>query len=260
MADSIYLLSITALSVAFFHTLLGPDHYLPFVAMSRVGRWSLRRTVVITVLCGVGHVLSSVVLGFVGIAFGLSLFKLETFEGVRGDLAGWLLVAFGAVYFVWGLRRAARNKPHIHLHGHANGTLHVHEHVHKADHLHVHADRAGANCHGRVTALDHTPSTNTTENAGREKMTPWVLFTIFLFGPCEPLIPIVMYPAAEANMLGVVWVTTIFGVTTIATMTTIVVVACLGAGAVPFARFQRYGHAVAGFVILACGLAVKAGL
>ena len=68
MTDSIIVLCGTAASIGFLHTLLGPDHYLPFVAMSRAGGWSLKKTTVVTVLCGMGHVLSSVVLGFIGIA------------------------------------------------------------------------------------------------------------------------------------------------------------------------------------------------
>jgi len=112
MIDGAIVLYSTAASVAFVHTLLGPDHYLPFVAMSRAGGWSRRKTIVITVLCGLGHVLSSAVLGLIGIALGIAAFKLEWIEQFRGDLAGWLLLAFGLVYFLWGVRRAIRNQPH----------------------------------------------------------------------------------------------------------------------------------------------------
>ena len=91
-------------------------------------------------------------------------------------------------------------------------------------------------------------------------MTPWILFTIFVFGPCEPLIPILMYPAAKGHLWDVVLVTVVFGSTTLATMTTVVVLACAGISATSFDRLTRYGHALAGFVILACGAAIKAGL
>ena len=91
-------------------------------------------------------------------------------------------------------------------------------------------------------------------------MTPWVLFTIFLFGPCEPLIPMLMYPAAKGNMGGVILVTTVFGAVTITTMMAIVALAYVGIGALRFNPLQRYAHALAGFVVLACGAAIKAGL
>jgi sulfite exporter TauE/SafE len=227
-------LSIAAVSIGFFHTLLGPDHYLPFVAMSRVGGWSLKKTTLITVLCGLGHVLSSVVLGCIGIAFGVAVLKLEHIEGIRGDLAGWLLLTFGLIYFSWGLARAIRNRPHLHLH--EDGTLHAHE------------------------VLD--PATQVAERGSdqRRAMTPWVLFTIFLFGPCEPLIPMLMYPAATGSSSGVLLVTLLFGVTTIATMLGVVMLMYLGANVVGFGKLGRYSHALAGLVVLGCGMAIKLGL
>ena len=86
---TLLVLLATAASVGFVHTITGPDHYLPFVAMARIGRWSLAKTITVTLACGVGHVLSSVILGALGIALGLAVGSLEWFEGVRGNLAGW---------------------------------------------------------------------------------------------------------------------------------------------------------------------------
>ena len=238
MTEGIAFLCGTAATIAVLHTLLGPDHYLPFVAMARAGRWSIRKTVLITVLCGIGHVLGSVALGFVGIALGVAVLELETIEAVRGDLAGWALIAFGLVYLVWGIRRAIRNQPHTHVHAHADGSTHVHVHVHDDDHGHAHED----------AAAEKAPS-----------MTPWVLFTIFVFGPCEPLIPILMYPAAKGNLWGVVLVAAVFSLCTITTMTVVVLAACRASEFLLFRHFERYAHATAGLVVLACGLAVTAG-
>jgi len=243
--EGLVILCSTAASLGFLHTLLGPDHYLPFVAMSRAGRWSFTKTMAITILCGLGHVLSSVVLGLGGVAFGAAVLQLTNIEAFRGDIAGWLLLSFGLVYFVWGVRRAIRNKPHTHHHAHANGRVHSHEHVHAAEHVHVHETSAAA----------------AQDEGTRPSMTPWVLFTIFVFGPCEPLIPVLMYPAAEGWSTGaVVLVAAIFSLVTIATMTTIVALACLGIRSLPLARMERYTHALAGFVVLLCGAAVKIGL
>lgn len=99
---------MTAASIGFFHTLMGPDHYLPFIVMSKANGWSLAKTSWITILCGLGHVLSSVLLGFVGIALGMVVFKLENVEAARGSLAAWLLIIFGFTYFIWGLFRVFR--------------------------------------------------------------------------------------------------------------------------------------------------------
>lgn len=257
MTDNLALLCSTAASIGFLHALLGPDHYLPFVAMSRAGGWSLKKTLLVTLLCGTGHVLSSVVVGLIGILSGVAVFKLEAVEGVRGDFAGWLLLAFGFAYFVWGVRRAIRNKPHAHWHAHVDGTVHEHTHVHAKQHVHVH-DAMHA-VHSTMPA----PSAQASHSHPRQSpgsMTPWVLFTIFVFGPCELLIPVLMYPAAKGHIFDVVLVTAVFGVTTLATMAATVMLACLAVKRIPLSGFARYSHALAGFVVLVCGAAIKVGL
>lgn len=233
---SLAILCGTAASIGLLHTLLGPDHYVPFIAMSKARNWSAKKTFSITVLCGLGHVAGSIIIGMVGIALGVAVFKLEGIESTRGDLAGWLLLAFGLAYLAWGIRRAVRDRPHTHWHAHEDGTVHKHEHVHAFAHAHVH------------------------EADGARSITPWILFTIFVFGPCEPLIPLLMYPAAQASWWGVLLVTGIFAVTTIATMTIVVLLGCYGAARLHFPRIERYSHAMAGFAVAACGLAIKLGL
>ena len=81
MNNSIALLSITAISIGFVHTILGPDHYLPFIVLSQAKKWTRRKTMIVTFFCGIGHVLSSVILGLIGIAVGISVTKLAFVEG-----------------------------------------------------------------------------------------------------------------------------------------------------------------------------------
>jgi len=233
MSRELTVLLITAASIGFFHTLLGPDHYIPFIAMARAARWSLTKTTWVTILCGIGHVLSSVVLGLIGIALGMVVTRLEMAEAFRGNLAGWALIAFGLVYFVWGLRQAYRNRPHRHVHAHVEERAHVHEHVHTEDHIHSHERETGAN------------------------LTPWILFTVFVFGPCEPLIPLLMYPAAKSSVYGLVLVTSVFAVTTISTMLVVVVTSSWGTNLLPLGRLERYTHALAGAIICLCGVSIQ---
>lgn len=230
--ETILLLS-TALSVGVIHTLLGPDHYLPFVAMARAGSWSRKKALGITALCGLGHVAGSVALGLVGIAFGLSLASLETFEANRGSLAAWGLIAFGLIYMLWGVRRAIRGRTHAHLHAHANGTLHLHDHDHRGNHLHPHPQEAS------------------------RSITPWVLFVIFLLGPCEALIPLLMFPAATRSLGALLLVTGTFGVATIGTMLGAVLIGLEGAERLPFRGMERWAHSLAGLTILLCGVAIQ---
>jgi len=226
-------LTITAASIGFFHTLLGPDHYLPFVMISWARKWSGAKTMLVTFLCGIGHVGSSVVIGLIGVALGIVVSKLEFLESVRGSIAAWLFIGFGLAYLVWGLRAAYRNKPHKHLHFHTPGIEHDHDHDHHQEHIHIH------------------------DNAEKVNITPWVLFLIFVFGTCEPLIPLLMYPAAKNSISGMLLVTGVFAATTITTMLIIVTLAMRGVKLVEFGWMQRYSHAIAGATILLCGLAIQ---
>lgn len=231
MPHELLILTLTAASLGFIHTLFGPDHYLPFIVMARAGKWSLVKTTWITTLCGIGHILSSVILGLIGIAFGIAVFKLEAIESFRGNIAGWALIAFGLAYFAWGLRKAIRNCRHEHWHNHGDGHSHAHSHTHAHEHTHVHE--------------------------GKATLTPWILFTIFVFGPCEPLIPLVMYPAAKKSLIGVVLVAGVFGTITIMTMLSIVLVSYFGIRIVPMKSMERYTHAMAGGCIFLCGMAIQ---
>ena len=233
MSQELSILVVTAASIGFFHTLFGPDHYLPFIVMGRARNWSLARTAWITALCGVGHIAGSILLGMIGIAAGIGVTRLEALESVRGNLAAWLLIAFGLVYFAWGVRRAIKNRPHEHRHFHSCGHAHSHEHMHTDDHAHAH------------------------EEEGKKTMTPWVLFTIFVLGPCEPLIPLLMYPAAKSSVGGVVMVAAVFGLVTVATMLGVVMVSTLGISWLPMKRIERYSHALAGATICLSGLAIQ---
>jgi sulfite exporter TauE/SafE len=169
----------------------------------------------------------------IGLFLGVVVFKLESLESIRGDLAGWFLIAFGLVYFLWGVRRAIRGRSHTHRHVHADGESHSHSHSHVDSHSHVHAGERSGN------------------------ITPWVLFTIFVLGPCEPLIPLIMYPAAKSSIAAAGLVALIFGVTTVATMLVAVMVCYYGLSRFKFPQAERYSHALAGLTILLCGGAIK---
>ena len=230
--QDIMLLAGTAATIGFVHTALGPDHYLPFIFMAKARKWSIFKTSWITFLCGIGHVGSSVLLGIIGFAFGIALSKLEFFEGFRGDMAAWAFVLFGLGYFTWGLWRALSNRPHRHKHLHADGTYHEHKHTHSNQHDHVH----------------------------KKNITPWILFIIFVLGPCEPLIPILMYPAAESSTAGMIFIAVLFSVVTVATMMTIVLLATYGIKFINLGKLERFSHALAGGIVLLSGVAILMGL
>lgn len=232
MNESLTLLSATAVSIGFIHTVLGPDHYLPFIVLSKARKWSTRKTMIITFLCGIGHVTGSVILGLIGIAVGISVSRISAIESFRGNLAGMLFIAFGLVYMIISIRNLIKKKQHSHSHFHPDGMKHVHEHNHFREHTHIHEEEAV-----------HT--------------TPWILFLIFVFGPCEPLIPLLMYPAARNNIHGAVVVSVLFSIVTIATMMSVVLAFRFGLNSINLKPLEKYNHVIAGAVIFLSGLAIQ---
>jgi ABC-type nickel/cobalt efflux system permease component RcnA len=201
--------------------------------MGKARKWSVARTTFWTVLCGFGHVGSSVLLALVGVIFGYGLERIQFFEGLRGNLAAWAMIAFGLAYLVWGLKRASRRERHAHLHGHDGGSTHGHGHAHDTAHAHAHGETEGF------------------------RLTPWILFTIFIFGPCETMIPLVMYPAARGSWHDVWMVIFSFSVLTVGTMLTVVLLALKGISLLPELKLSRYSHAMAGGTILLAGCAIQ---
>jgi nickel/cobalt exporter len=222
-------LLLAALGVGVVHTVLGPDHYLPFIMLSKARGWTRLRTFVVTTACGVGHVASSVVLGGLGIAFGITVGRLETMESGRGNLAAWAIVAFGVAYALWGVRHALRSKAGLeaHVHGH---DVHIHSHglsPHRHEHRKVGADT-----------------------------TFWTLFVIFVLGPCEPLIPLFALPASQGRWTEAALTAVVFGTATLVSMVAITMAGLEGLKIIKLGPLERWAHAMAGVIIAAAGLSV----
>lgn len=224
MDSNLIALSITAISISFFHTASGPDHYLPFIVLSRSRNWSLSKTIMLTIVCGLGHILSSVVLGIIGVFLGWQINKITFFQDFRGNIASWALLLFGAIYLIYGLWAAYKNKAHKHFDVMGEDVF-VYSHK-----------------HGEVVM----PS-------NRVKVTPLVLFAIFVMGPSEPLIPLLFYSGLNRS---VAEISTIIGVFTLSTVLTMLAMVLLGVYGYSFfkaEKFERYTPAISGAVVLACG-------
>lgn len=203
------LLIASAVSVAFFHA-LAPDHWVPFVALARGSRWPMRKLGLITTVAGVGHVVSSLLLGLVGLWASWAVHRLEGMEAWRGGVAIWLLIGFGSAYALWGLKHAQ----------------HPHPHVSVQDAVKVYATR-------RL----------------------WMLIAILVFGPCEPLIPL-MFLAYEQGAAAVALTSVLFSVVTVGMVVGQSMLSYAGVRLVQAAWMERYAHAMAGLVIVLTGLAV----
>ena len=230
-------LILATAGVAITHTLFGPDHYLPFIMLARARHWSRSRTVLVTTLCGLGHILSSLLLGAIGLAAGTALAHIEKLEGMRGDWAAWGLFGFGIAYLVWGVRKAIRTHSGIAAHAHGIG-VHIHTH---GDHVHAHPASSPA---------------DSSAASSRSVVTFWSLFIIFVLGPCEPLIPLFVLPASRGRWDLALLTGVIFGLLTIALMVAVTILALAGLTHLNFGRLERWSHAMAGAVITLSGAAI----
>ncbi|NBC82233.1 MAG: hypothetical protein GVY19_02515 [Bacteroidetes bacterium] len=201
----------TAATVGFVHTITGPDHYLPFAVLAKARKWSYAKTTSIILLCGIGHVGSSVAIGFLGILAGFGLNQLTSVESSRGDIAAWILLLFGLLYMAWGIYKAMDKK-------------------HKS----------------------HSES----PTSKKANLTPWVLFIVFVFGPCEALIPVIIYPGVRENYWLAVSASTVFSIVTIATMLLAVFFTLKGISIFSTEKLTRFSHAAAGLTIFICGLLI----
>jgi hypothetical protein len=183
------------------------------------------KTICWTVVCGCGHVWSSVLLALGGAAIGWSLNEVEFFENMRGGLAGWMLLGFGILYSIWGILNAFRNKAHKHFELGDEGEMYVFEHKHGA----------------------------AVQVREKHKVTPWVMFIIFLLGPCEPMIPLLYFPAAQHSVAGMWMMIGIYTLVTLLTMVVMVILGLRGASLFQTGWAEKYMHALAGATITICG-------
>jgi hypothetical protein len=225
MSTELNLLLTTAVAIACLHTLTGPDHYLPFIALGKSRGWSLPKTLFWTIVCGCGHVWSSVLLGLGGAAIGWSMSGIKGLENIRGGIAGWAMLGFGLVYGVWGLVRARRHRLHKHFDIDEDGSVYVYEHKHGQP----------------VRPQD------------RHKVTPWVLFIVFILGPCEPMIPLLFFPVAKASWRGMLALILVYTLFTLATMVAMVLAGYYGLHFLKMEKWERYVHALGGLTLLLCG-------
>jgi len=225
MQAEMQVLILTAMSIAFLHTVTGPDHYLPFIALSKSRGWNLGKTIGWTITCGFGHVMSSVLLGLGGAAIGWSLSKISWLENVRGGIAGWVMLGFGIGYTLWGLYRLYKNKPHKHFDLENDGGLYVYQHKHN--------EAVGPQERFRVT--------------------PWVMFIIFVLGPCEPMIPLLYFPAAQNSWWGMLVLIIVYTICTLATMLGMVLLGYFGIAFASTQKLERYMHVLGGVTIFICG-------
>ena len=222
MISDTLIITSSAASLGFFHTILGPDHYLPFVAMARTNGWSGYKTAGYVAVCGVSHVLGTIFIGLLALLLGLALFSVETFQSIRGDFAGWFLLLFGATYFAWGINWAVKKS----------------------------SESAPENQRS-------TPENNK-GNSNFIRSTPFLLFLFFILGPCEPLLPLLVLGTEKSQFFSSFLVIMAFCLATILTMLLCVMVFYFGFSRFTILmKFEHYMHAITGLVLFTSGFGIQ---
>ncbi|HHT9155301.1 MAG TPA: sulfite exporter TauE/SafE family protein [Candidatus Tripitaka sp. YC43] len=101
----------------------------------------------------------------------------------------------------------------------------------------------------------HEPSDTVAGLHKGEIVTFWTLMAIFVFGPCEPLIPL-MFLAVQHGWSGIWLTTTAFSVTTVFMVVAQSMLAFMGLSLLPQRSLEKWSHVMAGGVIALTGLAV----
>lgn len=84
----------------------------------------------------------------------------------------------------------------------------------------------------------------------------WMLFIIIIFGPCEPLIPL-LFASSAYGWMSVVITVGVFSIATIAMMQLQVHAALWGVSAIRWHFIEHASDAVAGVVIIVTGIAIR---
>ncbi len=204
-----------AMGDAVLHTLAGPDHYLPFVMIARSRGYSTLRALGWTFVCGIGHVGSALIIALL-FMYASNLISETDMEWLNENRGN--LAAWALIGFGAAYFIYALRR---------NWLSHHHGHEH------------GHNLLG-------------TQN---KNITPWIIFIIFVLGPCEALLPI-LAPAAALGSGAVALVTIVFSICTIATMMIAVALGIKGLSLLRFDWLERHSAEVAGITIMLCGIAI----
>ena len=107
---------ITGLIVSTIHAAL-PTHWLPFVLAARSQKWTYSKTISILLIAGIGHILTTSLIGAALVWFGLKI--SDSLQSLLVLAASISLFLFGLYYIVQSRRghthaHCSHNHPHTH--------------------------------------------------------------------------------------------------------------------------------------------------
>jgi nickel/cobalt transporter (NicO) family protein len=97
-----YQILIGSLILSLIHALI-PNHWLPLIAISKTEKWTQSQTLWATVITGIAHTLSTII---IGIIVGLIGYKLSSsYSLISETIAPSILIIIGLVYVVLDIRK-----------------------------------------------------------------------------------------------------------------------------------------------------------
>ncbi len=231
MHSTTYVLLLTAVSTAAFHTLI-PDHWLPFVLIGRARRWSLARTAAVSGVSALVHTMLSVALALA--ALGVGIESARVLGHRLEEASAVLLISFGLVYALWAWRKGGHFHPGgslLHRRG-ETGACAGAEGDGASEHLHYHAD----------TEMIRGGSTR------------GELFVALIVGlnPCVLVMPILL-AAADRGPGAIGAVSAAYCVTTIALMVGFSLAGVAGTRGIRIPGIARHMEAASGILIALVG-------
>ncbi|MDN3514020.1 MAG: hypothetical protein NG747_06440 [Candidatus Brocadia sp.] len=96
--------------IALTHAIM-PNHWMPFALIGKGQKWSLTKTILITAVTGLGHSITTNLLGFIIAFLGFHITKYA--ETVAEPMGGIILIVLGIAFVIVGrLRHGTHNHDH----------------------------------------------------------------------------------------------------------------------------------------------------
>jgi nickel/cobalt transporter (NicO) family protein len=221
VASTAVIFATTASATAALHALI-PDHWLPFVLLSRSRNWSIAKTLVLASAGGLVHVLLAAGLGWATYALGEGRADavVHRIGGTMEILSSGGLALFGLLYGTASWYRERRHHPS------------------PGDHAPVPSLSARHHHHGHLLERWFTGD-----------LTGLSLVLIIGVSPCALAFPILLAGAAALGVSGVLLVAAGFGAATMVTTLGVTLFALLSARRLDFPFLTRYGDLISGMLI-----------
>ena len=261
-AAPVLLLLVAVVAVGVLHTMV-PDHWVPITVLARQNGWSRAETARAAAQAGVGHVVSTLLIGAVIWLLGVA--TAQRFGGIVDTVSSLALMSFGGWFVVAGLLELRREHgPHGHGHGHEHHHhdghghardedvirhTHLHGHENRPPHVHIHA-HAFATAHAIAPAIEFDPPLH--EHAHRATGRG-ALLLILGSSPMIEGVP-AFFAAARFGAGVIVLMALLFAASTIATYVVLCTLSARGLERVRLGPLERYGEVLSGGFIALVGV------